>query len=114
MPWRHPRVRRAFEVRWSQKQGRHGEEKLSFFYSCSECEPRCQVFLNDWTEDDGWTIPECEAQGFHPKCTDQRRDELLKELGVKMAAPMLPPPPPNWRPPVPPAYVPVMKKKAAQ
>jgi len=109
MRWRHPRVRRAFEVKWSSKR-RDGETKVCFYFACSECEPKCQVFLNDWAEHSGWTIPEAEAEGFVPKCTDERKVELLAELGLTMAAPPPPPPPPNWRPPMPPhRYGPIPK-----
>lgn len=108
MLWRHPRSRRAFEVKWSVKRNR-----VHYYYACGECEPKCQVFLNDWTEKDGWTLPEAEAAGFEPKCTDERRLELLEELGLQQATPQVPPLPPDWRPtgPLPYVSVPLRKKK---
>ena len=111
MRWRHPRARKAFEVKWSSKRAR-GEIRVYYYFACSECEPKTQVFLNDWVPNAGWTIPQAEAEGFVPKCNDERRAELLAEMGLTQQNPLPPPPPPNWRPPVPPtAYMKVHKTK---
>jgi hypothetical protein len=115
-PWRHPEDRKAFEVRWSAKKKR-GVTKVYYFYACSVCEPKTQVFLNDWTPGDGYTIPGAEADGWQPKVTRERKMELLAELGLE-PVPLSPPthlPGPNgYTPLLPgpqaPAYAPVRKK----
>jgi len=114
--WRHPEDRLAFEVRWSARV-RRGEVVVCFFFDCSSCTPNTRVFLNDWREQDGFTIPEAEAEGYRPKCTAERKAELLRELGLQqIVVPGMPwapgmPPPPHM--PAPARYAPIRKKRKA-
>jgi hypothetical protein len=108
--WRHPEDRVAFEVRWSAKR-KSGLIQVYHFYACSVCEPKTQVFLNDWNEGDGFTVVEAEAAGYRPKVTKERKAELLQELGLKQVQQPWPPhqpPPPGFPPP---AYMPAPPRK---
>lgn len=117
-PWRHPEERRAFEVRWSTKVKR-GDRRVYFFFTCTCCTPNSTIFLNDWTENSGFTLVEAEAAGFRPKVNRERREELLKELGLRQIAgpQQIPPVPAPWPPmhplprvpQVPPGYAPYKK-----
>jgi hypothetical protein len=82
MRWRHPEDRVAIEVRWSAKK-RGGKTHVYYYFSCSVCEPKAQVFLNDWTESDGLTVVQAEAEGYRPKVAAERKAELLAELGLR-------------------------------
>lgn len=82
--WNHPHVRAAYEVEWSKTRKPGREEKTHFFYRCSYCGSR--TFMPKWKEARGWTVVEAEAAGF--QCLDledDRRAELLAELGLQMA-----------------------------
>lgn len=100
--WRHPDDMIAVEVRWTAKL-KQGERRVYYYFRCPECQPACQVFLNDWDDHCGLTLVEAEAEGYRPKVSRDRRAELLKELGLQqVAGPSLQPPGP-WAHPRPPA-----------
>lgn len=83
------------------------KDKERFSVCCSICNTR--VFLNNWQPSvRSRTIVMAEAEGLHPVgITEERRIELLRELGLSMArAPQSQPQPWLNQPPAPP-YMPL-------
>lgn len=94
-PWSHPEEPSACRVRWSWNK------KLHFFATCPVC--RTRSFLNDWRVEDGYNVVEAESQGLKPYGLKRGEKEiLLRELGLRPAAPtQYPvPPPPRLPPPI--------------
>jgi hypothetical protein len=90
-----------------------GKERFHIY--CPLCHTR--VFVNNWKPSPRTrTIVMAEAEGLHPVgITPERRDELLRELGlVRVQSPQPPPPgqapwPPQAPPPIPQGYTPMPK-----
>ncbi len=98
--------------------------KIRHHAFCPFCNSR--QFLNNWIAKDPkackglpragtMNLPQAEGIGLHcARITEERRVELLAELGLRMASPPGPPGPPSWhqpRPPIVPAPPPRNKKK---
>lgn len=106
----------GIEVRWSCKKNAKGI-RTSYYFGCGLC--KSQIFLNSWRVEWGFTLPQAEAMGLMLIGVDaQRKDEILKDLGLQRAAPPRQPgtpvgafgPPPPM-PPVPAGFRPRPKKK---
>jgi len=101
------------------QRSRTDKGKTTHFAYCPFCSSR--QFCNNWIakapnkiKGPPYTatmnIVQAEAVGLHPvRITDERKAELLAELGLQMANTPGPPGPPSWHQPQPP-YVPKLKK----
>lgn len=93
----HPEMATAYEVKWSVSQKARGKPRTSYYILCAICKTR--TFLNGWRPKYGMTLVEAEAKGFTLLgLSQERKDELLAELGLEQVqpraanAPPLPPP----------------------
>ena len=100
--WSHPSVRIGIEIKYSlftKNEKKHKQKVTYYWFRCGFCGVR--VFLHAWRRTSGMTVVEAEQRGFVlPELTEERRIELLAELGLKpvplqqpqqQAASLLPP-----------------------
>lgn len=101
--WNHPSVRIAIEVKYSlftKTDKKHKQKVTYYWFRCGFCGVR--VFLHAWRKTAGMTIVEAEQRGYAlPELSEERRIELLAELGLKPVPPQPPsqsPGQPPWNP----------------
>jgi len=87
--WNHPSVRIAIEVKYSlftKTDKKHKQKVTYYWFRCGFCGVR--VFLHAWRKTNGMTVVEAEQRGFAlPELSEERRIELLAELGLKPVPP---------------------------
>jgi len=98
--WNHPSLRIAIEVKYSlftKTEKKHKQKVTYYWFRCGFCGVR--VFLHAWRKTNGMTVVEAEQRGFAlPELSEERRIELLAELGLKPALPSQQSPQPAWNP----------------